>query len=442
MLHNNVEPLLGNPAINIGVFICIIIPIKYNRSCRLNNHYCCGRNLINISINIILAITIRPQITKIRFGLNITTITRLYHYTSTVLYNNSMRRAIALGFIILLFFVSSVPKNTHSANTWHSPEYTHHHGANPATSNLYNLYISQTGHEIGYPWLSSPTENTYPFPEGKHEGFFNLLENNTNCDQTGRVGGLNCINAYLLQIHTLGMDHALYTRVHSQYGVFKVCNKAGTQCGYVTTGGWADYGVMHNGYKRQICQLDSDPYNYPYNTPEGLNHLPYRVAINTTLLPPNNLGNIQFWNSMGPSGSHIQYYPHLPNNILGLSWSSIDAWNYVDGLDCSNPSRSTAPCPDGSCNFNHTKFQIFAIKLQNLPTQRPFVGFTNVWGHIDPNCTTTSSTCIPLSITANTPQGDALLSRGVRQGKCDEIQCFDFDNGQILQMPGYNNTVR
>jgi hypothetical protein len=333
------------------------------------------------------------------------------------------------------------PHGDHDATMWHEPD-GHHHGANPEDyAELWALYLEQTnGQEIGYPWLSSVFENVYPFPMGNHEGFKFFAEDDTGCDQTERPTdkSYTCVKSYLVLKHSMGTAHHLYTRIHSQYGVFEVCTLDLTQCGLVATGGHADYGVLHNGYKREICPLPSDPLSYPYDTPAGLNRLPYRAAINTTLLPPRTDDrNIQFWNSLGPGPGQIKNYPHLPNYILGMSWSHIDSWDYLDGTDCDDPALVVTPCADGTCPLNGTAFQVFSIRLQHLPSQRPFYGFTNVNGHIDLTCTEASPICVPLVIEATVPQGDALLGRGVHQGDCAESPCLEYDDGSRLFAPGY-----
>lgn len=336
------------------------------------------------------------------------------------------------------FFVGRSDQLTspHITNMWHPPALGHHHGADPTQSDLWPTYLAHTGQAVGYPWLSSPIENDWPWSAGKHEGFKFLSESDLGCEQHNQSDtGLACITDYLLLVHTVGNIHALHTRVHSQYGVFRVC--FANQCGLVATGGHADYGVMHNGYKVAVCQLATDPPNYPYTSGPGLNHPPYRAAINNTDRLPTAEVNPQFWNTMGPGVNQGRYYPDAPNNILRLSWASVDAWDYPTASACGDHHAAIAPCPDGSCALNHTAFQVFAVRLQNLPTERPFSGYTNVNGHVDPNCTAMGPTCVPLYIEASVPVGDALLARGVRQGRCDLIPCQEFDDGTPLRAPGH-----
>jgi hypothetical protein len=77
-----------------------------------------------------------------------------------------------------------------------------------------------------------------------------------------------------------------------------------------------------------------------------------------------------------------------------------------------------------------------AIRLLHLPTERPFVGFTDVHGHVI-SATEAGPNAVPLIITAGVPQGDAVLSRAFLRGNCSEAPCQEFDDGSVLIAPGY-----
>lgn len=337
-----------------------------------------------------------------------------------------------------------MPPHDHDVTVWHEPD-GHHHGANPADyPELWELYLEQTaGQQIGYPWLSSVFENVYPFPMGNHEGFKFLAQKDTNCAQTGRPSGYYCIKSYLYMVHTMGTAHHMYTRVHSHYGVFEVCTLDGEQCGLIATGGHMDVGVLHNLYKQEICQLPGDPPSFPYLTAAGLNRIPYRALLNNSERPPKNGFNGQFWQYLGPGPGNIINYPHIPNYTLGASWTEVNAWEYVDGEACANPERVTVLCPDGNangdCAYTADTYQVFSIRLQNLPTERPYNGFTNVDGHIDKTCQEASPICVPFVIEAAVPccLDGALLGYGVRQGQCDEVECQYYGGDGLLLPPGY-----
>lgn len=314
----------------------------------------------------------------------------------------------------------------HKVNEWHKPTYGHHHGSNPRTSPLYNLYMQATNQEIGYPWQTSPEENYYPYP-GKHEGFTFLREDDTGRPQTERAEGANFIDSYLLMVHTLGTPHAIRTRYHSHYGVFTVSNEDKSQVGHIATGGWGDYGLWHNFYKTKVVPLTSDPPDWPYGE-KGEFGLPYRAR-----LQPDG-DEVQFWNSQGQGRK--RQFPHEPNNILQLAWKQLDCWGRPDENDPTNPMKDIYHCPDGTCGFNGSLFQVNAIRLINLPSERPFSGYTNVHGHIVDD--KYEGTKVPLIITANVPQGNALLLREFQRGGCNDGPCLEFDDGTPLYAPGFN----
>lgn len=320
-------------------------------------------------------------------------------------------------------------ENEHDVTVWHSPGDGHHHGADPQTSELWNLYLQATGgREIGYEWLSSPIENAFPYPAGKHEGFTFLREDDTGRPQTPRAEGANYIDAYLLMLHALGNGHEIRGRFHSHYGVFKVSNEDGSKSGYVATGGHADYGILMAPYKQRVVQLPGDPPNWPYGEPEQFK-LPYRATLRPT---PGR--NIQYWNSQGQG--KVAMYPHRPNHILQVAWSTLDAFMKLDDEHPEDEELDTYLCPDGSCEFNGSLFQVNAIRLLHLPTQRPFSGFTDVHGHVI-SASEAGPNAVPLIITAGVPQGDAILARAFLRGNCDEAPCFEFDDGSVLTAPGY-----
>lgn len=317
--------------------------------------------------------------------------------------------------------------NDHDTLHWHPP-LGHHHGADPRTSPLWSLYLQATnGQEVGYEWQTSVHENHFPFPDGKHEGFTFLREDDTGRHQTDRTAGANFIDSYLLMLHALSNGHEIRGRFHSHYGVFVVSDGKGNS-GMVATGGHGDYGILMHHYKEKVVKLPSDPPDWPYGQKEQFK-LPYRAT-----LKPTPKMNVQYWNSQGQG--KVKTYPHRPNNILQLAWSTLDAWDRLDDQFPENEDMDTSYCPDGSCEFNASLFQVNAIRLINLPTERPFIGFTDVHGHII-KATEAGPNAVPLIITAGVPQGDAVLSRAFVKGNCSEAPCQEFDDGATLYAPGY-----
>ena len=71
-------------------------------------------------------------------------------------------------------------------------------------------------------------------------------------------------------------------------------------------------------------------------------------------------------------------------------------------------------------------FQVFELRLLNLPRERPFNGFTDPFGYVDESCTEASAYCIPLVIEANVPQGVPFFDRQVIPGDCEIAPCQEY----------------
>jgi hypothetical protein len=309
----------------------------------------------------------------------------------------------------------------------------HHHGADPATAHpaLVEAMATYWNYEIGSEWLSSPHENE--FPTGAHAGFKNLVETGTDCPQLKPKGDDDlCVNAYLLQVHALGTNAHGLVPVHSYKAAMLVCDTATidpASCGVVLTGGWHDYGLFHAPYKQYSCPAES-----------GLDVPPDRVFITPYVaLATEHLSSGQnriFWNSTIAPVMY-QYFQeqkgYIPNQGLNIVWSEVDAWDQVEGNSpaCADPTQHM-DSPDPA--HNGTGFQVFSLRF-DLPTERPFVGYTDRHGNVVEGCTATSLDCIPLVIGKNTPQGRVFLNRNVGPSYAPILE---FDNGEPLLPPPFN----
>jgi hypothetical protein len=328
-------------------------------------------------------------------------------------------------------FLPILMKPSHLPTQWHelTQETGHHHGVNPANyvdifGQTLTDYLNAYG-SISYPW-QTPNENFY-----KHQGYLWLYDEAENgCEQFNITGNPNCVTHILVQLHSMGTPLAVRTRIHSQYAFIRICTPDGLQCGIATTGGHADYGILHAPYKEFHCVLDSDPPGF--GALSNVLHQPPYKSNSVEYTPSRAIS--QFWNSLGPNAITLSLFPPEPNWVLGLAWSSPDAWGALDPADCGNLDAATIPCPDGSCEYNHSKFHIFSVRIQHLPTA-PFTGWTNRWGHIVTGCTVANVDCVPFTVTAGVPEGTAWLNRQVNQGAPDtyapaqEFDVFD-ENGK------------
>jgi hypothetical protein len=304
------------------------------------------------------------------------------------------------------------PAPGHDVTEWHAPALYHDHGANPADAHpvLREAIAGFWTQEIGSAWLSSPHENE--FPDGMHAAFTNLNEVDTNCDPVRLGPNDTCIDSYFLQIHAAGSNAHGRVDVHSWKAALLVGD------GYIITGGHHDYIWTHAPYKQYFC-IESNGMPDPVLPPSyQLSQVPY------TALGVEHRSNGQsriFWNSLGPNTvtyDTIQAQRgYLPNQGLKLVWSETDAWDYVQGYSqaCADPAQDVRFCEDDdtSCADNGNSFQVFAIRVDNLPSARPFNGYTDRWGNVVDGCSAEGVDCVPLIISEGVPQGTPFLNRGV-----------------------------
>lgn len=326
----------------------------------------------------------------------------------------------------------------HSVTHWHAPGDYHHHGANPADAHplLQQAMDEHWTQEIGSAWESSAHEND--FPHGDHAGFKNLSETDTGCPRL--PAGATCVKAYFLQVHAMGTNAHGRKDVHSIKGAFLVCDD--NQCGYIVTGGWHDYIWLHAPYKRYFCEQPGDPVIAPRYQ---LSQVPY-TALTTRLgfEGTDNEQNRIFWSSLGPNAVTADVVEanrgYIPNRGLQVVWSEVDAWDTAVGDSplCNDSGADTRLCPDdvndAGCRWNGTEFQVFTIRFNNLPTARPFDGYTDRHGNVVGGCTAEGLDCVPLIISAGVPQGTPMLSRNVQP---DTAPLLNYDDGTLLRRPPF-----
>ena len=81
---------------------------------------------------------------------------------------------------------------------------------------------------------------------------------------------------------------------------------------------------------------------------------------------------------------------------------------------------------------------MFVIIVENLPTARPFVGWTDRNGAVrtDGVCVAEGVDCIPLIISENVPQGRPFLNRIVGPDPSD-APILNYDDGTPLRRPPF-----
>lgn len=298
---------------------------------------------------------------------------------------------------------------------WHPFDGTHHHGYDPKTflpifGQPLADYLNTYG-EIGFPWATSPTE--------EHEGYLWLYTamRPGAVDQFNNGGKLpwntlHYVKHALVQVHTTGEVHHLYKRFHSHYGFFVVENRYTGEQGVVATGGWVDYGIFHAPYKQKHWPLASDPAGFV-----NLNQQPYR----TSQTPYRKVGEmVQFWSGLHVNAAYEKYFNPVPQQILGMAWSELDAPEYPDPQDATNEGKIKPAVMGG-----HKRFQIFTVALRRLP-RAPFAGWTDRFGYVVPESGTPGIDQVPLVVTVGVPEGVAMLNRPVKQNDPTAAPIMEF----------------
>lgn len=319
----------------------------------------------------------------------------------------------------------------HDITLWHAPGVAgHQHGldpqaAHPAIVEWLNTHPwGPLFSSIGHPWASSPVENLYPWPLGKHEGHVNLGELATGCDQFNPGGDFqhgNCIESYLFQIHALGNAHEFRARFHSEKIVAWVCDKAGEKCGIVATGGLADFGEAHAAYKKELCPLADNP---PFDESATVNQPPYRTVNGSKRF-------FLFWSTL-TNVSVEKFFDPVPNRLFQSAWNNRP-FSVPSLEDCTDPSLDISHTnPENRNNV----FQVFSLLLYIDQFPRPFEGYTDIHGNLSESCTAPSMVCVPLYIGADVPAGNATLNRPVMHGDPEAAPVQVYGADATLLPPG------
>ncbi len=257
----------------------------------------------------------------------------------------------------------------------------------------------------GWRWLrvrveKDGTQSTGVLP-GEGCAFF---DNNPQVPPPDRL----CITNLTVRVHNPGDAMHAHKRFHSIIVVARVCAVENglpvEPCGTVGTAAIEDWGVKHQPYKTQLCYDDTTPKDangnlYPFDL---IGQPPY-VAFQ----PARNGFAHQFISTVTFNPIVEPYYlnalPELPNRIIRGSWNLMDA---KEVFVCNGEAIPTG--------YDASAYILHAMNLANLPTARPFSGFTDANGYVDPTCTEVSNVCMPLWITAGVPQGIPFLSYPVQ----------------------------
>jgi len=320
---------------------------------------------------------------------------------------------------------------SHDDTLWHGLwdaergcHFDHTHGDNPAALDhifgpLPDYITGISGHH------ETPGENM-----NKHEGYkwFVVAVDQCGFDRSPEVSVRDtCVLAARVMIHNLGGPRDALVRFHSIWGQFLVCDEDDLgDCGTVTVGHWADFGILVVPYKGEHVPLLGDPpgSNFDVNSPGYRGHTPPESC-------PNSSGQCTYtWLS-----DNQKYLGGLP---IIHKWG-VRSFDDVP-INPDNPEELLTF--DG--DFNHSNFQIFAMWVW-VPASLDmdgdghvtFSGLVNQYGHVVESCDG-ALVCSPLEI-VGAPVGLAQFAVRVEATGEDEIEHDIFFDGESSGWIGPNN---
>lgn len=221
-----------------------------------------------------------------------------------------------------------------------------------------------------------------------------------------------CITNATVRVHLPGDATHAKKRNHSIVVWARVCDVSpdGTPkepCGTVGAMGIEDWGVKHMPYKTAFCYDDLTPRHWATNAlyPLDLIGQPPYVALQ----PARNGYAHQFvstitFNPLVEDYYHTAAFPEFPNHLIRATYNLMDAKEVF--ASCNGEILPTG--------YDASAYILHALALPNLPEARPFYGFTDANGYVDPTCTEIGLTCNLLFIGATVPQGVPFLSYPVQ----------------------------
>lgn len=217
-----------------------------------------------------------------------------------------------------------------------------------------------------------------------------------------------CITNVTMRVHNPGDAAHAKKRNHSVVVAARVCDdvdgKPVPPCGTVLTMAIEDWGPKHMPYKTAICYDDTTPRDANGNVyPPTLIDQPPYVALQPARkgFAHQFISTITFNPLVEPF--YLSAFPEFPNHIVRTSWNLMDA---KEVMTCGGEAVPTG--------YDASAYLLHALVLANLPTARPFTGYTDKNGYVDPTCTALSETCFLLYVEGSVPQGIPFMSYPVQ----------------------------
>ena len=284
---------------------------------------------------------------------------------------------------------NSKPDNQIGHDLWNEVDgchYNHEHKADPhLADDIFGTEIyGWAGGEISYPWQTFVGAGEgYPQPSGPGT-FENDLKHQTYGWTMGRDIDTStcrtppyCVTDFRIQFHGVFSADGAKVRFHSFWGEARGCNIDTGQCGFIRTGGHADYGVLK--IDNVIIPLPGDPVNL-----NGASRPHFRNFFN---------GEFAYWRTTVSSGV---------NPFFRYQINSNDVWDLIDPAD---PTTLNLHCPAFDCEQNNSNIRIVIMRFL-VPAELDldgdgivnFSGYTDRHGTVVSGCTEVGLDCIPLEI--------------------------------------------
>ncbi|MBW7881225.1 MAG: hypothetical protein H3C34_01080 [Caldilineaceae bacterium] len=378
--------------------------------------------------------------------------------------------------------------SSHNDIAWHGLwdgergcHYDHEHGANPASLDvLFGPWAADWGgQQISYPWQTFKDHDGQRTMENdaKHGGYkvwSGWLPAGGKRDLNWQPEGLNWIAAVRYEHHSKGLGDPL-VRHHSAYAQYLVCtsfphtwNDVAANCGFVSGGGWNDYGVLHCDYKDHFCAGSNEVWQG-----QDVNGDPYRAIDLCSSMEPKLYWEgesdvkgkgARLWDSSA-SGDTFQLWTTGPNNT---------GWNKHVGLFTNTYDRSSCAIEQSGTTTEHLIDDLAGQRTRfNNTEQLPFTlwvwvnpnwdggaldedgvkngrvtmnAFTDLTGELVPGCTAAGPECIPYRLdhvpvgwaSWNVPtENGKVLPNGI-QWNCPVGQCtFGLEDRDINSVPDW-----
>ena len=265
--------------------------------------------------------------------------------------------------------------------------YDHAHGQTLQqwAVDLFGDIAQRIGRTISYPWQTA-REN-----ELKHQGYIVQQQDVRQYDCRPSLNNDGGVDAYIFQIHGVGISHGKLARNHSFFAAVNLCHVDHGYAGQMITGGHADFGQLISPYKEPGSFV-----SYP-RFPEQLYGVDPPPYVGEAQNVDQNRNHVETWNSAYRKNTS----PHVDEHqLMGFAFTIHSPVDFVDPATrlTGNPVfvPFSFPGHDSSSYFLYQVEVVVPFELAGPDGLVNFQGFTDVRGNISATCQYESEVCVPL----------------------------------------------